>query len=152
MFLDELPDAKNLFSVIAKEKILVKLFFILTLTASMPLMGESLAFDQASPSQKLIVLPSLPKGVPFSSFPLVVSTQQRRIIALIKINTHKEYNNYGNLNALKPEMTEYFQSLGNSKSLSASMAAIMEKQIRNLLSQLNEETAWVSVRASKKTR
>lgn len=84
----------------------------------------------------------------FAYYDLQLSDQEIKILKSLKINTTDEYNNYGNLNALEPEVRKFIQSLSPKNKTTAEAASQIIVQIVNDIVQASgQETAWIAVRS-----
>jgi hypothetical protein len=69
----------------------------------------------------------------------------------IQIHTAKDYENFGHLEKLEAEVTEFFNSLNNAPDISKEAAESINKLVNRVLSVFGAETGWIAVRASKPT-
>ncbi len=84
--------------------------------------------------------------VAFAEFPITIPTKEKHILNHIKV-VNDFYNNYGNLEHFKAETSSFFESMGNDKEVSYSVACTIDKVVNDVIQAAHKETAWVSIRA-----
>lgn len=85
---------------------------------------------------------------PFVFFDLVLSEEEKYIFKNIKINSTEEYNNFGNLEVLEPELRQFIQSLGPQNEENAeTIARIIGKVVQTIVQCSGPKTAWVVLRS-----
>jgi hypothetical protein len=91
-------------------------------------------------------LPFLTPTQPFINFNLGLSDADKKLLQEIKFNNQGSYYSFGNFYEIVPEVTALLKSLGNSEHVSKRTAKIIYDIVIQVLSTLNHEAAWVSVR------
>ncbi|MDP3532365.1 MAG: hypothetical protein Q8S31_03650 [Alphaproteobacteria bacterium] len=88
---------------------------------------------------------------PFAFYDLNLSDNEIKTLEKIIINplTLKNYENYGNIDKLEVEVSEFIKSLSEENEIIASEASqLITKLVKGLVQASGEETAWVALRPS----
>lgn len=93
---------------------------------------------------------SIHEQQPFVHFNLGLSSEDKKLLTVIKVDKEDIYNNFYDLKQLIPELVRFFVSLGNSELVARAIANIIDRIVDQVLEELSCETAWVAVRCSKK--
>lgn len=120
--------------------------------------GENIAglfFPSANTAKPNLIVrqadtqPSLPSAQqPFTYFDLELSDEERECLRSLDISSVAHYENYGALDILLDEVTEYVKSFGNNEqSKAAIVAALTKKIVHKVVNLTHLETAWVTLRA-----
>ena len=88
---------------------------------------------------------------PFAFYDLNLSDNEIKILEKITINPiiSNSYENYGNIDKLEVEVSEFIKSLSEENEIIASEASqLITKLVKGLVQASGKETAWVALRPS----
>jgi hypothetical protein len=84
----------------------------------------------------------------FYYYDLQLSDHEIKILKSLRINTTKEYSNYGNLKDLSSEVRAFLRSLNKENEAIAEAAPqIIVRIVNDIVQASGQETAWVAVRS-----
>lgn len=85
---------------------------------------------------------------PFVNFDLGLTDDEKNCLEALEIDSTGHYENYGDLELLLEEVTNYIISLGKeNEAVAISIANIVIKVINKILTYTRQETAWITLRA-----
>lgn len=87
-------------------------------------------------------------GSDFAFFNTGLSAAENALLDKLHVTSTSVLDNFGNLNSIKIEITEFLQTLGNDSETSTIAANIIEQLVEQSRDAFNAKTAWVGLRAS----